>query len=154
MSQQFTFPEHLTMGDRVEYSPDGTSQSRCLAMILEVKASSAMSVDLLLYLPGGSQAFRRDCWHADDPRVESHPEVFTQQENRGVFRLLGDQQYRVEMSNRLQSLERVCRGLVVDVGTLRATMRELQEAAPQNNNKAVSPIGKKKTPRKLQPAGA
>jgi hypothetical protein len=124
---EFKFPRHLEMGDRVAYSPDGTSKDKCLAWITEVKDSSAMSLDLCL-IPTGE--LRRDCWHADDPRVETHSHIFTQQEDRGVFRLIGDQSYREMMSRRLDALERLCQDLVKDNGRMKLEINRMQPSKP------------------------
>lgn len=125
MSNDFEFPEYLDVGDPVEYSADGTSQDRCMALITEVKRGSAKSVDLMLF---PSMEPRRDCWHIKDPRVETRKDVFIEQENRGVFRLVGNHKHREAMAARLDSLERVCRDLVRDNGKLKLQMQELQES--------------------------
>lgn len=125
---KFEFPEHLDVGDPVEYAQDGTSADRCLALIMEVKSGSAKSVDLMLF---PSMEFRRDCWHVNDPRVEAQKDIFIKQEDRGVFRLVGDHKYRKTMSARLDALGRLCQDLVKDNGKLKLQMQQILDPSAE-----------------------
>ncbi len=149
-SNEFVFPEDIDVGDPVEYSADGTSKDRCTAMVMEVKRGSAKSVDVML-LP--SMEFRRDCWHINDPRVEAKKQVFIEQENRGVFRLVGNHKHRQATSARLASLERVCHDLVIDNGKLKAEMLKLQNPSVSEPTTSVAPSRPLRQRKPLRKAG-
>jgi len=101
------------------------------------------SCDLVVFRPDGAIDYRSDCWHADDPRCKSSPEMY-RQFGRGVFRLAPDEQDNRRQNDEFFRLRRESREVAAKVERLIARQIELESEiaklkdAPFETTKPIS----------------
>ncbi len=98
-----TFPDlfaHIKVNTAVRVANDPSGTDETLGWVTCVKSRA---VDILC-VAGHGMHMRLDCLHVDDPRCETHPEIFADGD-RGVFELADSETMIRELKTRMLTFE-------------------------------------------------
>jgi hypothetical protein len=100
---EFVYPDVRQFTQVLFATEPGANEFQWAAGFVITKKNQ--SCDILVFRPEGVD-YRSDCWHADDPRCKSNPEMYRQM-GRGVFRLAPEEIDRQRLAR--ETLPRIFR---------------------------------------------